>query len=63
MFQKCYYSKIIKYRTGIHRLPVEAGRWDDIPLNERKCKRGSCMVWENNMGVCPRLDFKKYYVI
>ena len=35
---KFYYSKIIKYRTENHRLPVEAGRWDDIPLNERKCK-------------------------
>ena len=21
-------------------------------------KRGSCMVWEINMGVCPRLDFE-----
>ena len=21
-------------------------------------ERGSCMVWENNMGVCPRLDFE-----
>ena len=20
-------------------------------------ERGSCMVWEINMGVCPRLDF------
>ena len=20
-------------------------------------KRGSCMVWEINMGVCPRLEF------
>ena len=38
MFQNFYYSKIIKYRTGNHRLPVETGRWDDIPLNERKCK-------------------------
>ena len=35
---KFYYSKIIKYRTGNHRLPVETGRWDDKPLNERKCK-------------------------
>ena len=35
---KFYYSKIIKYRTGNHRLPVETGRWDGIPLNERKCK-------------------------
>ena len=32
------YSKIIRYRTGNHRLPVETGRWDDIPLNVRKCK-------------------------
>ena len=38
MFQSFYYSKIIKYRTGNHRLPVETGRWDDIPSNERKCK-------------------------
>ena len=35
---KLYYSKIIKYRTGNHRLPVETRRWEDIPLNERKCK-------------------------
>ena len=31
-------SKIIKYRTDNHRLPGETGQWDDIPLNERKCK-------------------------
>ena len=35
---KFYNSNKIKYRTGNHRLPVETGRWDDIPLNERKCK-------------------------
>ena len=35
---KFYYSKIIKYRTGNHPPQVETGRWDDIPLNERKCK-------------------------
>ena len=35
---KFYYSKIIKYRTGNHRLPVGTGRWDNLPLNERKCK-------------------------
>ena len=34
---KFYYSKIIKYRTGNHRLPVKTGRWDNIPLNEQKC--------------------------
>ena len=35
---KFYFSKIIKYRTGNHHLPVETGRWDDIPLNKQKCK-------------------------
>ena len=35
---KFYYSKIYKYRTGNHRLQVETGRWDDIPLNGRTCK-------------------------
>ena len=34
---KFYYDKIIKYRTGNYRLPIETGRWDDTPLNERKC--------------------------
>ena len=33
-----YYVKIIKYRPGNHRLQVETGRLDDIPLNERNCK-------------------------
>ena len=28
---KKFYSKIIKYRTGDHWLPVETRRWDDIP--------------------------------
>ena len=32
-----YYAKIVKYWTGNHRLPFETGRWDDTPLNERKC--------------------------
>ena len=27
-------------------------------LIECSVKRGSCMVWEINMGVCPRLDFE-----
>ena len=26
-------------------------------------KRGSCMVWEINMGVCPRLDFENSMLI
>ena len=27
---------------------------EDLPKTK---ERGSCMVWEINMGVCPRLDF------
>ena len=35
---KFYSSKNIKYRTGNHRLPVEAGRWNDIPLDGENVK-------------------------
>ena len=34
---KFNYAKLVKYRTGNHRLPVEPGRWDYTPSNERKC--------------------------
>ena len=33
---KFYYDKIIKYRTGNHRLSTEIRRWDDTQLNEQK---------------------------
>ena len=26
-------------------------------------QRGSCMVWEINMGVCPRLDFENIMLV
>ena len=29
-----------------------------IAPNKNTRQRGSCMVWEINMGVCPRLDFE-----
>ena len=29
-----------------------------LPLIIIISQRGSCMVWEINMGVCPRLDFE-----
>ena len=31
-------------------------RW--LKSEKGDLKRGSCMVWEINMGVCPRLDFE-----
>ena len=38
MFQTFIIYYIAYYSTGNHRLPVETGRWDDIQLNDRKCK-------------------------
>ena len=29
-----------------------------VEYNFSFLQRGSCMVWEINMGVCPRLDFE-----
>ena len=34
---KKHYLILIKFRTGNQRLPVETGRWENLPLNERKC--------------------------
>ncbi|MCU7801540.1 MAG: hypothetical protein KZQ70_15755, partial [gamma proteobacterium symbiont of Lucinoma myriamae] len=36
---KSDYLKLIRFRLSNHKLPVEKGRWDDIPLNERKCSK------------------------
>ena len=29
----------------------------EVKYLKGKAQRGSCMVWEINMGVCPRLEF------
>ena len=34
---KNFYLPLIKFRTGNHKLPVETGRWENIPHNDRKC--------------------------
>ena len=34
---KKHYSTLLKFRLSNHRLPVETGRWENIPLGERKC--------------------------
>ena len=31
------YSPLLKFRTANHKLPVEKGRWENIPLADRKC--------------------------
>ena len=54
---KFYYAKIIKYRTGNHRLPVETGRCDDIPLNERKCKFALKTTLVTSIIICLLVTF------
>ena len=34
---KKHYSTLLKFRLSNHRLPVETGCWENIPLKERKC--------------------------
>ena len=34
---KTVYIPLIKFRTSNYKLPVETGRWENIPLQERKC--------------------------
>ena len=34
---RSFYLPLCKFRTGNHKLPIETGRWENIPLNERMC--------------------------
>ena len=31
------YLSLCKFPTSNHKLPIEVGRWEGVPLNERKC--------------------------
>ena len=31
------YIPVVKFRTCNYKLPIETGRWHDVPLNERRC--------------------------
>ena len=42
--QKVYYP-IIRFRITNHKLPVELGRWENMPFDERKCN--SCITCLN----------------
>ena len=37
LLPKKLYIPIIKFRTSNHKVPVETGRWENIPYGERKC--------------------------
>ena len=41
---KKHYSSLLKFRLSNHRLPIETGHWENIPLDERKC------------NLCPKND-------
>ena len=66
---KSSYIPLIKFRTSNYKLPIETGRWENIPLNERKCT----LCNKNDIGddfhylfICPyfandRINFLKPY--
>ena len=37
LLNKNHRSIFTHYRTANHRLPIEVGRWGNIPISERKC--------------------------
>lgn len=41
-----HFLPLIKFRTANHRLPVETGRWENIPHEERKCH----LCTQNDIG-------------
>ena len=64
------YIPLIKFRTGNHKLPVETGRWENLPHMERKCT----LYNKNDIGdefhlllICPSIAsernalIKQYY--
>ena len=62
---------LIKFRTGNHRLPVETGRYSNIPYAERRCQ--NCpksigdeyhFLFECNLFTAQRKRYidRKYYV-
>ena len=40
-FPKKIFFPIIRFRTTNHKLPVEIGRWSNVPLEERTCTKCS----------------------
>jgi len=57
---------LIRFRTLNHRLPIQKGRWSNIPRNERKCT----LCCQSDLGdefhyvlVCPFFnDMRKHYL-
>ena len=44
-------------KTCLKGLRPDKAQTSLLSNRDKNIERGSCMVWEINMGVCPRLDF------
>ena len=49
---------LVQYKGGLSEIEFTVTLFSNgsmifLPFSQRGC----CMVWETNMGVCPRLDF------
>ena len=57
---------LIRFRTLNHRLPIQTGRWNDVPRNERlctKCNLGDIGDEFHYALVCPFFnEFRKKYI-
>ena len=40
------YLPLIKFRTSNHSLPIETGRWENVPFDDRKCQ----LCHKNELG-------------
>ena len=56
---------LIKYKTSNHKLPVETGRWHNIPFNDRKCPKCSTQIGDeyHYLFECPEfIEARKQYI-
>lgn len=58
-------TTLFRFRTSNHKLPIETGRWNNVPRNQRFCN-----LCKNNIGdeyhyimICPELkEYRKAYL-
>ena len=58
-YPKKVYLPLIKFRTSNHKLPVERGRWENKPYNERLCN----ICQQNTLGQLGTSGFKAVLLI
>ena len=63
MLSPYYCKRIMAFLTRNHNLPIEVGRWQNIPANERKCQHCRDLGDEYHyLLICPLFsqERKKY---